>query len=88
MWDLLRTCRVRRAIYRCVVVYGTPHTGPEPGGTSGALRHAVPGEAVGPLTGPVSGPGSVPGPGRPEQVGGDVAFTPLERCLARELESR
>ncbi|CAL9668681.1 DUF6059 family protein [Streptomyces sp. Tu 3180] len=80
MWNPLRPRRVLRAIYRCLVAYGTFHTGPEPGGTVGALRDAAPGEPVGPLTGPV--------PGHPEQVCGDVPLTALERSLARELEAR
>ncbi|MFE9059173.1 DUF6059 family protein [Streptomyces mutabilis] len=80
MWDLLRPRRVLREIYRCLVAYGTVQTGPIPGATDGAPRGAAPGEPVDPLRGP--------GPGHPEQVCGDVPLTPLERSLARELESR
>ncbi|GAP46207.1 DUF6059 family protein [Streptomyces azureus] len=79
MWDLLRPRRVLREIYRCLVAYGTVHTGLDPGATAGALRDAASEDPVGPLRGP--------GPGHPEQVCGDVPLTPLERSLARELES-
>ncbi|WP_143660515.1 DUF6059 family protein [Streptomyces sp. JHA26] len=80
MWRLLRPRRVLREIYRCLVVYGTVHTGQDPGATVGALRDATPGKPVGPLRGP--------GPGHPEQVRGDVPLTALERSLAQELEAR
>ena len=77
MWKLLRPRRVLHVIYRILVVYGTVHTGPVPGATTGALRHATPERPVGWLTGPV--------PGHPERLCADVPLTSLERALVREL---
>ncbi|WP_458246927.1 DUF6059 family protein [Streptomyces sp. MAI_2237] len=80
MWKLLRPRRVLREIYRVLVVYGTLHTGPEPGATVGALRHATPTRPIGPLTGPAAG--------HPERLCTEVPLTAQELELARELGPR
>lgn len=77
---MLRPRRVLREIYRALMTYGTIHTGVSPEDMVGTARQAARLQPLGTLAGP--------GAGHPERLCADVPLTPVERALARELESR